>query len=64
MRFCSANGIAPTEVEQSVLEDLKRYSRACQSILVDREVISYALVPQDSSHALRARPQTAARPTA
>jgi integrase len=25
MRFCSANGIAPAEVEQSVLEDLKRY---------------------------------------
>src|SRR5262245_16428720 len=25
MRFCSANGIAPAEVEQSILEDFKRY---------------------------------------
>jgi MoxR-like ATPase len=31
------------------LEDLKRYSRACQSILVDREVIGYAVALADAT---------------
>src|SRR4029450_6925356 len=34
----------PAEVRECLtLEDLKRYSKACQSILVDREVIGYAV---------------------
>jgi MoxR-like ATPase len=40
----------PAEVRECLgLEDLKRYSRACQSILVDREVISYAVALADAT---------------
>jgi MoxR-like ATPase len=40
----------PAEVRECLtLEDLKRYSRACQSILVDREVIGYAVALADAT---------------
>src|SRR4029453_3766786 len=39
----------PAEVRECLnLEDLKRYSRACQSILGDREVRSYAVARADA----------------
>jgi MoxR-like ATPase len=40
----------PAEVRECLsLEDLKRYSRACHSILVDREVIGYAVALADAT---------------
>ena len=40
----------PADVRECLtLEDLKRYSRACQSILVDREVIGYAVALADAT---------------
>jgi MoxR-like ATPase len=40
----------PAEVRECLtLEDLKRYARACQSVLVDREVIGYAVALADAT---------------
>jgi MoxR-like ATPase len=40
----------PAEVRECLtLEDLKRYARACQTVLVDREVIGYAVALADAT---------------